>query len=125
MATGALTWIGGLHLGVPGPMVENPPSQAPLEAAAFISGLDVRRVTPSASRYWPKKMIAHWAAPLLARVGLDSRLVERPPANLVSVLSSLSADTPEEGTTHGAETSLRQDGLWLYAACMHGDYFGE
>ena len=42
IATGALSWIAGLHPGIRGRLVTNPASNDRLASAAFISGLDAR-----------------------------------------------------------------------------------
>jgi hypothetical protein len=117
-ATAGLGWISGLNLGVPGARVENPPSEAPIESAAFLHGIDARRVRDDMPWTWPKGQLAAWALPLLRMIGMEDRALAEPTGPFISVHSR--GDLPN-GSPHGA--SIGNDGLWLYAACLYGDYF--
>ena len=120
MGTDGLGWITGLHQGIPGHMVDNPPSSAPIESAAFIHGLDARRVRSTRAWWWPRGALYARLDPLLRLIGLESEVTDTPPTEFMSVFSG--ADEPQDVSQVG-ETSMKNDGLWLYAACMHGDCF--
>ena len=121
IGTEGLGWITGLHPGVPGHMVENPPSSASLESAAFIHGLDARRVASTVAWWWPRGALRARLGPLLRLVGLRGEFTEGPPTAFMSVISG--GDGLQAPWNQVGATSLKLDGMWLYAAGMHGDCF--
>ena len=123
VGTEGLAWICGLHRGGPGNIVENPPSAAPIESAALIHGLDARRVVSKAPWWWPSGAMGARVDPLLRLAGLRGGSVESPPAAFMSVLSG--GDGLQAPWDQSGATSLKLDGLWLYAATMQGDHFGQ
>jgi hypothetical protein len=122
-ATANLAWVSGLHPGIPGKLVENPASTCGLEAAAFIRGVAARRAKTWDTWFWEEASERRPMTRCLLRL---CGIRQRPPAvTFTSLIRGFRTDGTFDDEPETAEVSLGDDGLWLYAACMHGDYYDE
>jgi hypothetical protein len=97
-ATGSLEWVTGLNAGVPAERVVDGATGSPYEAASFVTGLGGRSV-------------ATWSPWEWQRV--------RPFATIVNGFRQ--AFVFDDVAAAGG-TSIRHDGLWLYATAVYEDY---
>ena len=104
IATGSLSWITGLHVGLVGEDVTNPPTEKSLVSASFIWNSDTRHAKPW-SRWW-------WT----------------PTENMQTIINGFSIE--EEQFIYvddwgAGETWIQHDGTYLYAICLYDDYLNN
>lgn len=121
LATMNLAWISGLNKGVPGAAVTNPHSDASVESAPFIYGARGRHV--KACKAWEWNVGRNWLIGLVRRAMPGNCRSAQPPTGFMSLLTGYGYHGTDETNQQGGSVSLKLDGLWLYASCLHADHY--
>ncbi|MEX2245278.1 MAG: hypothetical protein WEC75_01210 [Dehalococcoidia bacterium] len=98
VAAAALGWIGGLNPGIPVERIAGPRTGSPVEAASFLTGAGVRSAQDWSGWEWGR------------------------PKPFATVMRGFWGGFFFDDSFFPAESSIRDDGLWLYAVTAYEDY---
>jgi hypothetical protein len=98
VASASLAWVTGLNPGIPMARLEYTGGGSPVEAASFLTGLDGRTARTWSAWSWTR------------------------PQPFATIVNGFKGGFAYDDTDVAGETSLRHDGLWLYAMAVYEDY---
>jgi hypothetical protein len=98
VATAGLAWVSGLNPGVPTERVVGADAVSPYMAASFLTGLSGRSVATWSSWEWQRT------------------------TQFATIVNGFRGGFAYDDGAAAGDTSLRNDGIWLYATSVYDDY---
>jgi hypothetical protein len=98
VAAASIGWVTGMNVGISTPMVQGARGFTLIQPAALLAGVDAPAVREWSEWQWPR------------------------PRAITSLVNGFAAGLQYDDSFEGGNTSIANDGLWLYATAVYEDY---